>query len=971
MHSVAAAPVRQIILKLHSRCNLACSYCYVYEHADQSWRRQPFTMSPETIALAAARIGEHARRHSLGAVTVILHGGEPLLAGAAAIELAARAVRGAVPGGTSVDVRLQTNGLLLDDPMLEVLRRNEIYVGVSLDGDATANDRHRRFAHGGGSHAGVARGVRRLRQPRFRHLFSGLLCTVDVRNDPLAVYEGLLAFDPPRIDFLLPHGNWTTPPPERVPGSPATPYADWLITVFDRWYGAPRRETDVRLFSSILALLLGGASATESVGLAPSDLVVVETDGSIEQGDALKTTQEGMSATGLRVADNSFDEALGHAGIRARQLGLAALAPKCRRCDIVSVCGGGLYAHRFRAANGFANPTVYCPDQLKLIQHLRVRLEADVRGLEAPAPPGPPPRYGWTAEQFRHLGSGYGDPAAVAVLRSAQSSKRRLLLSAVGEVGPRSRRWIDDGLDPAWELLVAGLREPDERTEEVISHPFVDAWSQSCLRELRTDPGSPAADLAYLGGLAVAVAIRAGLPFELRVATRAGQVWLPTLGLGYDLGAASAVVASDGDGLVIRGGDRMLRLAPPYTEDVDGWLAQRRMTGESPSGRLTVAVEDLDPYRSCFGLPVAPRMAAEDRGRLARQFAEAWSLIGTHHPRHAAAMRGGLRSIVPLLAPPRGSQSAAAQSAFGAIAVSPTVDAAELALLMIHEAQHMKLGAIFDVIDLYEPADTGRHHAPWRADPRPVGALFQGAYAHLGVADFWRVQRGLVSGAAESEANFEFAYWLEQTRRATDALARSGGLTAAGVRFVAYMAATLDGWRHEPLDPAVASGARDVVHALSVQWRLTNTRPATGDADRLAAAFRAGGPAPSVAASVAVSGTPAGPARLDGLAHRLRGRLRGGAGHAGVGTTVEAAEDAYLAGDFGAAAAGYSAALHAAPDNHRAWSGLALALGGAGSSAAAALLARPDLIRDVYALVRDDARRPSPESLVRWFAGQA
>ena len=31
-------PFRQFILKVHSRCNLSCSYCYVYEMADQAWR---------------------------------------------------------------------------------------------------------------------------------------------------------------------------------------------------------------------------------------------------------------------------------------------------------------------------------------------------------------------------------------------------------------------------------------------------------------------------------------------------------------------------------------------------------------------------------------------------------------------------------------------------------------------------------------------------------------------------------------------------------------------------------------------------------------------------------------------------------------------------------------------------------------------------------------------------------------------
>jgi len=75
-------PFRQFVLKIHSRCDLACDHCYVYEHADQSWRGRPTAISSEVVARAGERIAEHAREHRLAEVRVILHGGEPLLAGA-------------------------------------------------------------------------------------------------------------------------------------------------------------------------------------------------------------------------------------------------------------------------------------------------------------------------------------------------------------------------------------------------------------------------------------------------------------------------------------------------------------------------------------------------------------------------------------------------------------------------------------------------------------------------------------------------------------------------------------------------------------------------------------------------------------------------------------------------------------------------------------------------------------------------
>src|SRR5262249_52725740 len=150
--------------------------------------------------------------------------------------------------------------------------------------------------------------------------------------------------------------------PHRPADPTRAPYADWLIAIFDRWYGAPTQETRIRLFESLISTLLGGPSGSEAVGLGRGDLGVVETDGGIEQGDALKTTAPGLAATGLHVEWHSFDQYLEHPGARIRQAGLAGLSHACRACPVATVCGGGLYAHRYRDDNGFANPSVYCPD---------------------------------------------------------------------------------------------------------------------------------------------------------------------------------------------------------------------------------------------------------------------------------------------------------------------------------------------------------------------------------------------------------------------------------------------------------------------------------------------------------------------------------------------------------------------------------------------------------------------------------
>ena len=369
-------PFREFVLKIHSRCDLACDYCYMYTMADQSWQSRPKRMSATIAEQTAIRIGEHVHRHALSEIRLGLHGGEPLLGGPDLIAHLVAAVRDAVGDDVTTHASVQTNGVGLDDSYLALFDRLGVHIGVSLDGTAGAQNRHRRFASGRDSHSAVVAGLRRLTEERYRHLFNGLLCVIDLQNDPMATYEALLAFGPPRIDFLLPHGTWESPPPGRHPDEAGTPYADWLITVFDQWYRAPR--TQVRLFEEIVRSLLGGTSRSEAVGLAPASFLVIETDGAIEQVDTLKAAFHQAPQTGLHVTRDSFDDALLVPEIAARQMGYRALSAQCQECRIRRVCGGGLYAHRYRPGTGFANPSVYCPDLMRLIGHIRETVAADI-----------------------------------------------------------------------------------------------------------------------------------------------------------------------------------------------------------------------------------------------------------------------------------------------------------------------------------------------------------------------------------------------------------------------------------------------------------------------------------------------------------------------------------------------------------------------------------------------------------------
>lgn len=631
----------------------------MYQHADQSWRSRPTFIRPETVRSVAARLAEYASSRALPSVSVILHGGEPLLVGPTRLrDICAELTRALAPV-TSLDLRMHTNAVTLGRRHLDVCAEFGVHVSVSLDGDRAANDRHRLDRGGRSSYDRVVRGIRLLQEPEYRHLFGGLLCTVDVANDPVAVHDALTALDPPRVDYLLPHSTWDSPPPN--PSGTRTPYADWLLAVFDRWEQQGRRFP-VRTFESVLSTLRGGPSLTEALGLAPSDLAVIETDGSFEQADWLKTAYSGAPQTGYDVFRHGFAEFAAHPGVRARQAGMDGISETCRRCPVVRSCGGGLYGHRYSAERGFDAPSVFCEDLRALIEGIADRVTD--RSL-APAVLG------------------------VGELRFAQLELDRRLLSRVRESLPA-------GPEPAqaWRLVVAMDSDPDTapHVNEVLAHPYVRTGLRPTARGL--------AETARFMALSVAAALRAGVSTTLAWDQPDALLYLPTWG-GYRLDAPGRIEVGVAPGRfrVRRVGatERGVAAGEPKWVAVGGaggcarWRPLSRLwAGDGP------LVDDADPYRDCYP---APLDTPPDPREFAERLVQGFKLLDARTPdRDSAPGAFHPTVLTPLKA---GSGLLLGEHGFGALGVAVDVTPEEFARELPRVGRRARLTALRETADLH------------------------------------------------------------------------------------------------------------------------------------------------------------------------------------------------------------------------------------------------------------------------------
>ena len=378
---MSSARITSFLVKIASRCNLDCDYCYMYHHADQAWRRMPRLLSEAHQAAFADRLAEYVSVTGIARVAVILHGGEPLLAGHGSIVQFARLLRERAGPGVEVDVGIQTNGILLSDEVLDAFEAERIAVSLSMDGPREAHDLHRTTRRGRSSFNRVEAALDRLvRRPS---IFAGVIAVVDASVPPATLLSYFAGRGVPKLDFLLPDSHHERGPPGRD-ASP-TLYEDWLVEAFDAWLDN-HPELPVRTFEALLDAVSGLPSGTDAFGLGDVSLVSLETDGTWHDLDVFKVAGEGATRLVGDVHDTSIEQLASSTQLAAhrRLLTRSGLSAACRECDLVDICGGGSVPHRF-GGGGFDNPTVYCGEMKRLITHVRGRL-ADM--LEVPTPAG-------------------------------------------------------------------------------------------------------------------------------------------------------------------------------------------------------------------------------------------------------------------------------------------------------------------------------------------------------------------------------------------------------------------------------------------------------------------------------------------------------------------------------------------------------------------------------------------------------
>jgi uncharacterized protein len=373
---------------------IGCDQCYEYV-GNSDWKHQPPFMSLEVVQQAATRIAEHAHVNKLKDVRVIAHGGEALLRDAQYLDDFATIVRKTIAKAQcNVHFSIQTNGLLLTEKKLYVLRKHGFAFGLSVDGDKKANDLHRRDRMGRSTYDRVVGAAALLDAARANW---GIITVVDTANEPETTLESLAELKPRSIKLHPPHANWSAPPKQTGNIS----MGEWQVRAFERYRQWSRFHPDqpqppfsLHLANDYVSAFLGASPTDERISNRHPHELFFLPNGDMQRLDTLKTTESGAYKMKFNVFDNTLNEvAKTDPGFIARRMGTTALAEECQSCEFLEQCGGDYYPLRFKQTarpldaesdigdfvEAFKNPSVYCADQKQFLGHIASFVERQKR----------------------------------------------------------------------------------------------------------------------------------------------------------------------------------------------------------------------------------------------------------------------------------------------------------------------------------------------------------------------------------------------------------------------------------------------------------------------------------------------------------------------------------------------------------------------------------------------------------------
>lgn len=356
-----------VLVKLASRCNIACTYCYWFRDAEVY--KKPAVLTVDAEDAFCQRLEEHIVKHELDEFIAIFHGGEPLLFPKHRFKKLCDKLNAIEERtGCMIERGVSTNAILIDPEWAEILAQYGVNTSVSIDGPPEIHDQYRIDFKGKGTHADTLAGIENLRKAG---LEPGIISVCNPATDPEKLLDYVVnQLGVKQFDILPPDATHKDNPP---------PIHDYFIKLFDTWYDKYAADgVRISTLDAMVSGLMGGMSCSDTIGLGPVDTVTLMTDGTLEPLDVLRIIGDGSTKSESSVKTNPIQDVQKDFRWAEAYKASLTLCDTCRSCEYMDSCGGGHLAQRWSPDNGFDNPSVYCDSWKKIFDHIWTRISPTI-----------------------------------------------------------------------------------------------------------------------------------------------------------------------------------------------------------------------------------------------------------------------------------------------------------------------------------------------------------------------------------------------------------------------------------------------------------------------------------------------------------------------------------------------------------------------------------------------------------------